>query len=105
MEIKYKKEDDYEEFYIEGKARMGFYVFYEYEEYFDEDLNPEERKEFFKLTKYEPIIILEHLEVFNDSRGEGLAGLLMNHFNDYVKSKGYDFVYLNAFLAWTRVLI
>ena len=96
MNIEEKFEDGYVEFFIEDKAKLCFHIFYDYEEYFDEDLNPEERREFFKLTEYEPLVLLEHLEVKPEYRGKGLSSILMNYFNNYVRNNNYKFVYLNA---------
>lgn len=96
MEVLEKNDGNYIEFHIEGKACLCFSLFHEYEEYFDEDLNPEQRREFFKLTRYEPLAILEHLEVYPQYRGKGLSSYLMNYFHNYIKNNNYQFVYLNA---------
>lgn len=96
MEVDIIEDDGYYEFKIGEKAKLCFSVFYEYEEYFDEDLNVEDRKEFFKLTQYKPLVFLEHLEVNRSYRNQGLSSFLMDYFIDYIKSQNYEFIYLNA---------
>lgn len=65
-------------------------------EYELEGLSEDKVTEFYKITKYHDIVLIESLHVEKEYRGKGLASLLMIELEKVVKKNNYRFMYLNA---------
>jgi GNAT superfamily N-acetyltransferase len=94
MNISYQ--DNYIKIETEGGSLTASILGEDSIEYELDGLSESKVNEFYEITKYHDIVLVESLSVDSEYRGQGIATALLKELENVVKEKNYRFMYLNA---------